>query len=118
METKILVTGSTFFFASEGRLVQQFTFTHHHIFFLQQGEIFWWWVGIKERGGRADAGLVPTVGLCSVKRMFRCSTSDDLTNDTSYMAALSEADALITFLVGHSLHRLMMIFIIIGSGDK
>jgi len=50
--------------------------------------------------------------------MFRCSTSDDLTNDTSYMAALSEADALITFLVGHSLHRLMMIFIIIGSGDK
>lgn len=51
METKILVTGSTFFFASEGRLVQQFTFTHHHFFFLQQGEIFWWWVGIKERGG-------------------------------------------------------------------
>lgn len=98
--------------------MQQFTFTHHHIFFLQQGEIFWWWVGIKERGGRADAGLVPTVGLCSVKRMFRCSTSDDLTNNTSYMAALSEADALITFLVGHSLHRLMMIFIIIGSGDK
>lgn len=61
--------------------------------------------GYQRKGGRAEAGQVPTVGLCSVKRMFRCSTSDDLTNDTSYMAALSEADALITFLVGHSLHR-------------
>lgn len=59
----------------------------------------------QRKGGRADAGQVPTLGLCSVKWMFRCSASDDLTNDTSYMAALSEADALITFLVGHSLHR-------------
>lgn len=86
-------------------------------FFFSQGRFFgggW----VSKKGGRADAGQIPTGCLCSVKRMFRCSTSDDLTNDTSYMAALSEADALITFLVGHSLHRLMMIFIIIGSGDK
>lgn len=72
----------------------------------------------QRKGGRVDAGQIPTGCLCSVKRMFRCSNSDDLTNDTSYMAALSEADALITFLVGHSLHRLMMMKIIIGSGDK
>lgn len=117
METKILVTGSTFFSQVKADLCNNL----HSliiIFFSSARGDFLVGGGIKERGGRADAGQVPTVGLCSVKRMFRCSTSDDLTNDTSYMAALSEADALITFLVGHSLHRLMMIFIIIGSGDK
>lgn len=117
METKILVTGSTFFSQVKADLCNNLHSLIIIFFFFSKGRFFgggWY----QRKGGRADAGQVPTVGLCSVKRMFRCSTSDDLTNDTSYMAALSEADALITFLVGHSLHRLMMIFIIIGSGDK
>lgn len=103
METKILVTGSTFFSQVKADLCNNL---HSLIifFFFSKGRFFGGGL-VSKKGGRADAGQIPTVGLCSVKRMFRCSTSDDLTNDTSYMAALSEADALITFLVGHSLHR-------------
>lgn len=117
METKILVTGSTFFSQVKADLCNNLHSLIIIFFFFSKGRFFGGGL-VSKKGGRADAGQVPTGGLCSVKWMFRCSTSDDLTNDTSYMAALSEADALITFLVGHSLHRLMMIFIIIGSGDK
>lgn len=50
METKILVTGSTFFSQVKADLCNNLHSLIIIFFFFSKGRFFWWWVGIKERG--------------------------------------------------------------------